>query len=286
MESFTIPLNQVQPSQLYISEVKLKKVRTFLENTDLSALDPLPVKKIGDAIFFTDGHTRALALMERGIKEIRAHWDHDELDWLQYLICVAWCDEADLREITDLRERVVDHSTYRRLWYKRCDAMQKEVKQGHYPGVYTQQIINPDEKSQITESVLRALPAWFGIEEALQNYVRRAAETEFVAVKVGSRPVGFISLTDHNEFTSEIYCMGIYEEVHHRGLGRRLVQAAEKMLREQGKKFLTVKTLGDSCASAEYERTKAFYRSVGFFPLEESTGIWAGTPCLLMVKPL
>ena len=44
MESFTVPIHHVQPTQLYISEVKLK-VRTHLENADFNSLDPLPVKR-------------------------------------------------------------------------------------------------------------------------------------------------------------------------------------------------------------------------------------------------
>ena len=34
-------------------------------------------------------------------------------------------------------------------------------------------------------------------------------------------------------------------------------------------------------------RTRAFYESVGFMPLEERNDIWgAGNPCLISVKPL
>jgi ribosomal protein S18 acetylase RimI-like enzyme len=246
MSSFAMQLKEIQPSQLYISEVKLKKVRTFLEDVDVRSLDPIPIKRIGDATFFTDGHTRALALMEQGLEEIEVYWDEDDLDWLQYLICLSWCEDANIREIADLRERVVDHSTYRRLWHKRCDAMQKAVEEGNYEGVHTQRIVDPEEKSRIGEVVLRSLPAWFGIEEALQGYVRGVADTQFFTVQIGDRPVGFISILEHNEFTSEIYCMGIYGEVHGRGLGKELLRTAEACLRGEQKKFLTVKTLGDS----------------------------------------
>ena len=286
MSSFTMQLKEIQPSQLYISEVKLKKVRTFLEDVDPRSFDPIPIKRIGDTTFFTDGHTKALALLEQGVEEIEVFWDEDDLDWLQYLICVSWCEEAKIRTIADLQNRVVDHSTYRRLWHKRCDAMQKEAEEGHYQSVHTPRIMDPEEKSRITELVLRALPAWFGIEEALQSYVRGVADTKFFAVQVGNRPVGFISILEHNEFTSEIYCMGIYEEVHRRGLGKELLRAAEACLRQEKKKFFTVKTLGDSHPDPGYRQTRQFYRSRGFFPLEESKEIWAGTPCLIMVKPL
>jgi ribosomal protein S18 acetylase RimI-like enzyme len=287
MASFLMQLREIQPSQLYISEVKLKKVRTFLEGVDPRSLDPIPIRRIGDTTFFTDGHTRALALMEQGIEEIPVYFDQDELDWLQYLICVSWCEEAGIRQAADLSKRVVDHSTYRRLWHKRCESMHEAVKEGSYEGLHTQRIVNPAEKSRVSELVLRSLPAWFGIEDALRGYVRGVEETDFFTIQIGKRAVGFISLLEHNEYTSEVYCMGIYEELHGRGLGKELLRAAEAELRQGKKKrFLTVKTLGDGSPDPGYERTKQFYRSVGFFPLEESREIWAGTPCLIMAKSL
>lgn len=36
----------------------------------------------------------------------------------------------------------------------------------------------------------------------------------------------------------------------------------------------------------EYARTRAFYEGVGFLPLEERLDLWAGNPCLFMVKAL
>ena len=47
-------------------------------------------------------------------------------------------------------------------------------------------------------------------------------------------------------------------------------------------KVLQVKTFGPSGASEEYERTRAFYESVGFWPLEERTDIRGPeNPCLI-----
>lgn len=287
MSTQMMRLSEIQPSQLYISEVKLKKVRSLLEDVDPRSLDPIPVKRVGDTVFFTDGHTRAYALMERGVDSVHVFWDEDDLDWLQYLVCVSWCEDAGIREIAHLRDRVVDHSTYRRLWYKRCDAMQKEIREGHYEHVHTRQVDDPVEKSCITERILRALPDWFGIEEAIQKYVREVAEKDFFTINVGDRAVGFVSIHHHNAFTSEIYCMGIYQEVHRRGFGQRLLQEVAPRLEAEEKKFLTVKTLGDSFPDPAYARTKQFYQSMGFYPLEESLAIWgAETPCLVMLKPL
>jgi hypothetical protein len=48
-----------------------------------------------------------------------------------------------------------------------------------------------------------------------------------------------------------------------------------------------VKTLGPSRPSELCERTRGFYESRGFVPLEELSGIWdAENPCLIFVKRL
>ncbi len=66
-----------------------------------------------------------------------------------------------------------------------------------------------------------------------------------------------------------------------------MVQAVESGLRENGVALLQVKTLGPSGVSEQYERTRAFYESIGFLPLEERTDSWgAENPCLISVKPL
>lgn len=174
-----------------------------------------------------------------------------------------------------------------RLWNKRYESIKKLLQEGNYEGISFAKVSIPQEKSRICETILRVLPEWFGIEEATQSYILGVAETDFFAILVEQMPVGFVSLLHHNEFTSEIYCMGIFKELHGRGLGKKLLREAEQFLKEQGKMFLSVKTLGDSFPDEAYARTKHFYRGVGFYPLEESTEIWGPqTPCLLMVKPL
>ena len=81
--------------------------------------------------------------------------------------------------------------------------------------------------------------------------------------------------------------MGIYRELHGRGLGRKLVEEVVLFLTNENKRFLTVKTLGDSFPDDAYQRTKEFYKAMGFYPLEESDAIWGpDSPCLILVKPL
>jgi hypothetical protein len=51
--------------------------------------------------------------------------------------------------------------------------------------------------------------------------------------------------------------------------------------------FLTVKTLDESRESKSYEKTRKFYLSVGFLPLEVFPLLWdENNPCLFMAKSI
>jgi ribosomal protein S18 acetylase RimI-like enzyme len=101
-----------------------------------------------------------------------------------------------------------------------------------------------------------------------------------------NRYIGFLAIKQHNEFAAEIYVMAVHPQFHHRGVGRKLVEAAENELRELGVEYLQVKTLGSSSPDPNYRQTRKFYESVGFKPLEEFLNLWEGNPCLQMVKKL
>jgi ribosomal protein S18 acetylase RimI-like enzyme len=131
--------------------------------------------------------------------------------------------------------------------------------------------------------VLAALPGWFGIEEAVERYVREVAELPTFAVERD----GFLALKQHTDAAAEIYVMGVRPESHRRGIGTALLEAAEAFLRGREVEYLQVKTLGPSHPSEHYAATRSFYAERGFRPLEELTAIWGeANPCLVMVKHL
>ncbi len=135
--------------------------------------------------------------------------------------------------------------------------------------------------------ILRALPDWFGIEAALSNYEKEIDRLPtFLACRSGG-VLGFLSLKQHNPYSSEIYVMGVLPEAQRTGIGKALVERAEAHARGLGIEYLQVKTLGPSRPDESYARTRAFYQAMGFRPLEELTQIWnAENPCLVMIKRL
>ncbi len=125
---FVMKLNEIQPSQLFISSEKLSQVMRDLDPLKPESLEPIPVKKLGNQVIFTDGHTRAFAAFLCGFSEVRVFWDEDELDWEAYEICVEWCKDEGIRKIADLKDRVVGSGEYEVLWLERCKEMQQDLE--------------------------------------------------------------------------------------------------------------------------------------------------------------
>lgn len=141
--------------------------------------------------------------------------------------------------------------------------------------------------SPLCEPILRSLPDWFGIEEAIQNYLRAADENITFLAWNNNHAVGFLTLKLHNEFSAEIYVIAVKREFRRMGIGRALVTYAENFLRSKNFKFLQVKTIAEIHPSPEYAETRKFYQAMGFYPLEVFPELWGiEYPCLMMVKNL
>lgn len=139
----------------------------------------------------------------------------------------------------------------------------------------------------LVEGILRALPAWFGIERAILDYARTADELPTFVAEVEGETAGFVTLRPTSAHAVEIHVMAVLPKEHRRGVGRLLVERAATYARAERFALLHVKTLAPSDPYPPYATTRAFYTAVGFLPLEELQQVWGpANPCLLMVRVL
>lgn len=147
-------------------------------------------------------------------------------------------------------------------------------------------IIGPalDAKDQC-EAILRSLPQWFGIEEALVQYVSDTAVFPTFAIESGGQLEAFLSLRQHFPKAWEVHCMAVRADARRRGYGKALMTHAENWLVERGGDVLQVKTVAQKKATSPYDETRPFYYAMGFTPLEVFPELWAPqNPCLQLVK--
>lgn len=162
-------------------------------------------------------------------------------------------------------------------------------------------------RSDAAHEILEELPEWFGIDRFTTEYVEAAARfPNYVAVAVpdgapGADPagpgadgtvvpvadvLGVLLLDQRFPTSAEVHLLAVRRKHHRTGIGRSLLRRVEDDLRAQGVRVLSVKTLGPSSGDPGFDQTRAFYSACGFHPVEEFPDLWAGDPCLLMVKPL
>ena len=128
-KSFQMRLDEIQPSQLYISTEKLAETMKTFNASNRRSLKPIPIKKLSNDIIFIDGHTRAFAGSLLRLSAVPVYWEYEELDWKAYEICVKWCKNEGICTIADLKNRVVSKDDYEVLWLNRCARMQAELKE-------------------------------------------------------------------------------------------------------------------------------------------------------------
>ena len=139
--------------------------------------------------------------------------------------------------------------------------------------------------SEVCVPIIRSLPDWFGIEEAIQGYAIDIDVLPTLLAKSGEQVLGFLTLKRHSLYSIEIYVMGVKSGMQRNGIGQALLERAEVYAKRLGVEYLHVKTLGPSNPDDNYANTRAFYIAMGFRPLEEFTQIWGSqNPCLILVK--
>jgi GNAT superfamily N-acetyltransferase len=141
--------------------------------------------------------------------------------------------------------------------------------------------------SSLCSPIMDELTDWFGIEKAREGYKAEINILPTLLACDNDQILGFVCLKKHNEYSGEIYIMGVKPNYHRKGIGRILISAIEKWSKEQGIEFIQIKTLGPSSDDENYLKTRAFYSAMGYKPLEEIKTIWdEQNPCLIFIKCL
>lgn len=127
MDIHKIALLDIQPSQFYVSEEKIRNIKKWFNPNNLSNFTPIPIKEWNGRIIFTDGHTRAWVAFLSGLSHVPLVWDEDEMDWEAYQICVDACIKRGVCSVADFQGRVLSDHDYKIKWNGWCNKMHTEL---------------------------------------------------------------------------------------------------------------------------------------------------------------
>ena len=146
---------------------------------------------------------------------------------------------------------------------------------------------DPDTRARICRDLLAALPDWFGLPDANEQFERDVRELPMWVARLGHQPIGFATLRQHFPASAELHLIAVDPAHHRHGIGAKLVAVIEAHLRATAARHLTVKTLAPEAGDLHYARTHRFYATQGFLPLEVFPTLWdTENPCLLLSKTL
>jgi GNAT superfamily N-acetyltransferase len=149
------------------------------------------------------------------------------------------------------------------------------------------EIKDSQEKQVVTEEVLRDLPEWFGIEEAINKYIHGVKDKVFFAAFDKDNPIGFYCIRKENDQVLDMYVLGIKRSHHRLGIGKALQSHVEDYAKSKGYHYLMVLTLAKKAYDEAYLKTRKFYLDMGFIDFYQNDEIFdKDNPCQIMMKKL
>lgn len=148
------------------------------------------------------------------------------------------------------------------------------------------QVENNKEKEMISRTILEALPDWFGLPEAREEYIVNSVNQQFFAAVKEEKTIGFLCLKQTGKDTVEVSVMGVLKEFHRHGIGWKLFMKAREKAIKDGFSFIQVKTV-QMGQYDNYDNTNKFYISLGFKEFEIFPTLWdEWNPCQVYVMAL
>jgi hypothetical protein len=117
-----LPIEEVHPTQLYLSSEKLGSVAEWFDFDD-PEYDPLPAFEHEGSWYLADGHTRAFVAYLAGAESLLVRRDEavrEECDFDLYLECIEWCEDAGVDSPADFSGRILGPETFQYRWVDRC----------------------------------------------------------------------------------------------------------------------------------------------------------------------
>ncbi len=115
---------------------------------------------------------------------------------------------------------------------------------------------------EVILKIAKSLDGWFNKDGI--KYIEQDLEFQrMIIVEVDSEAIGFLSFFIY-EGIGYLGWIGVYERYHGSGAGEMLFLEFERIMKECEIHVLQVKTLGESVDNPPYDRSRNYYRKMGF----------------------
>ena len=137
-------------------------------------------------------------------------------------------------------------------------------------------------------NILKKLPEFF-TKEGIISFKKDLKEDDLYGAFLDNKLIGFMTLRKADKEALEITWLAVLPDFQRSGVGSKLVKDSLNILSSKGYKICYVKTLAETVASASYEKTRNFYKKLGFNTLEIISPYpgWSdNNPCQILAAAL
>ncbi len=118
LELFPVKLTDIQPSQFFVDEEKLRAVETFLSAGEEIKI---PLVRYGERYLSCDGHTRLYLAAQKGFPAVRGFLTEENEVLLEF------AEEAKKRGVfTPMELQLLSHEEYEQKWNRFCEDFFRE----------------------------------------------------------------------------------------------------------------------------------------------------------------
>ncbi len=116
MDTFSVRIDQLQPSQTFISQARLSNISRHVQFLSR----PVPVRLIDGRLCVVEGHERCFALYSLGEKNVSVFIDDREKPSEEiFKRMVKFTEDSGVASIQDFEERILQPVDFRALWLEK-----------------------------------------------------------------------------------------------------------------------------------------------------------------------
>ncbi|MDZ5253059.1 GNAT family N-acetyltransferase [Clostridium sp. LIBA-8841] len=144
-------------------------------------------------------------------------------------------------------------------------------------------IDNIELKKELAYNLINDFKDEIHNKHIVERIIEEIEKIPFYTYIENNREIGFLSMKPLTEESAEIYFIKMLYGYEERGFEEELINNVAAFYKEKGYKLLRVKVLADG----NHDELISFYRSVGFFNLEERVELEdKENKILVMIRPL